>query len=178
MKAIEGMLRRPTDRGQARELQLQIARIPYRTAGGPRMPASEKSSRAFGTTSCSRNSPSVASTGRAELETTTGLALCATTQIEQAAASVRVGWLWADSTATIHNIKDRQSQAGHLIQRRIVNAYDALQNAFSCRERLPTKHSQHSRSGIRLPSAYNGYPPQRKRRASYYRSGDIVRGCL
>jgi hypothetical protein len=34
--------------------------------------------------------------------------------------SVRFGWLWVDSAATVHNIRDRQSQADHRTQTRIV----------------------------------------------------------
>jgi len=43
------------------------------------------------TTSSSRNEPIAANTGAAWLELTVGLALCAATQIEQEADSVRVG---------------------------------------------------------------------------------------
>lgn len=52
------------------------------------MPASENSSRAFATTSSSHSRPTVPSRGRAELVTTAGLALCATTQIEHEVAFV------------------------------------------------------------------------------------------
>lgn len=55
------------------------------------MPRSETSNLAFATTSSSRSRPIAANTGAAELELTAGLALCATTQIEQEADSVRVG---------------------------------------------------------------------------------------
>ncbi|MFZ0863043.1 MAG: hypothetical protein WB781_13175 [Candidatus Sulfotelmatobacter sp.] len=55
------------------------------------MPASEKSNRAFAMGSSSRNRPIAANTGAVWLELTVGLALCATTQIEQEADSVRVG---------------------------------------------------------------------------------------
>ena len=55
------------------------------------MPRSEKSNRVFATTSSSRSNPIAANTGAAWLETTLGLALCATTHIEQEADSVRVG---------------------------------------------------------------------------------------
>lgn len=85
------------------------------------MPASEKSSQGFATTSSSCRRRTVARTGATWVEFSAGLALCATTQIEQEALSVRVEWLWADSATAIHNIKDRQSQAGHLTQRRIWN---------------------------------------------------------
>jgi hypothetical protein len=55
------------------------------------MPASEKSNRAFATTSSSCNSATAAKTGLAWLGLIVGLALCATTQIEQEAASVWLG---------------------------------------------------------------------------------------
>jgi hypothetical protein len=71
--------------------EFSICKDPYRTAGGPRLPSSEKSSRAFATTSSSRSRPIAVSTGAVWLELTVGLALCAATQIEQEADSVRVG---------------------------------------------------------------------------------------
>jgi hypothetical protein len=55
------------------------------------MPASEKFSRAFATTSSSSSNPTVARIGVALLELIVGLALWAATQMEQAAASVCVG---------------------------------------------------------------------------------------
>jgi len=54
-----------------------------------------------------------AKTGALWLEPTVGLALCATTQIEQEAASVWLGWLWVDSAAAVHNKRDRPSHADH-----------------------------------------------------------------
>lgn len=54
------------------------------------MPRSEKCNRAFAMTSSSRSRPTAASTGAAWLELAVGLALCATTQIEQEADSVGV----------------------------------------------------------------------------------------
>ena len=54
-----------------------------------------------------------AKTGLVWTELTVGLALCATTQIEQEDDSVWLGWLWVDSAATVHNIRDRQSHADH-----------------------------------------------------------------
>ena len=51
------------------------------------MPASEKSNRAFATTSSSCSRPTAAKNGLAWLELTVGLALCAAWQIEQDAAS-------------------------------------------------------------------------------------------
>ena len=83
------------------------------------MPAWETSRPALRTTSFSRRIPIVARTGAAWLAACAGLALCATTQIEQAAALVAVGCVWADSAAAIHNIRDRQSQAGHRTHVRI-----------------------------------------------------------
>jgi hypothetical protein len=77
--------------------------------------------------SCSR--PIAENIGAAWLELTDGLALCATTQIEQEADSVRVRWLWVDSAATVHNIKDRQSHVDHLTHKRITYL-----NAFLLRE--------------------------------------------
>ena len=55
------------------------------------MPRFEKSNRAFAITSSSRSKPIAANTGAAWLELTVGLALCATTQIEQEADSVWFG---------------------------------------------------------------------------------------
>ena len=83
------------------------------------MPASEKSSRVFARTSSSCCRPTSANTGVALPERAAGLALCAATQIKQDAESVWFGWLWVDSAATIHNIRDRQSQADHRTQTRI-----------------------------------------------------------
>lgn len=82
-----------------------------------------------------------------------GLALCATTQIEHDAASVCVGWLWADSAATIHSIKDRQSHAGHRTQFRTVfldnSGLELILRRISHESFLPS----HSRFGIRLVPA-------------------------
>jgi hypothetical protein len=83
------------------------------------MPASEKSNRAFATSSGSCSRPIAANTGVAWPETAAGLALCAATQIKQDAESVWFGWLWVDSAATVHNIRDRQSQADHRTHTRI-----------------------------------------------------------
>lgn len=55
------------------------------------MPASEKFSRAFAMTSSCCRIPTATRTGVAPLERMLGLALCAATQMEQAAASVCVG---------------------------------------------------------------------------------------
>jgi hypothetical protein len=119
---------------------LPICKDPYRTAGGPRLPSSEKSNRAFALTSSSRSRPIAVNTGAVWLELTAGLALCAATQIEQEADSVRVGWLWVDSAATVHNIKDRPSQADHRTHKRI--NYPGRLSCF----------------GIRRLQSYNGYP--------------------
>jgi len=83
------------------------------------MPASEKSSRVFARTSSSCSRPTAANTGVAWPERAAGLALWAATQIEQEEDSVRFGWLWVDSAATAHNIRDKQSQADHRTQTRI-----------------------------------------------------------
>jgi len=55
------------------------------------MPRSEKSNRVFAITSSSRSKPIAAKTGAAWLELTRGLALCASTQIEQEADALWVG---------------------------------------------------------------------------------------
>jgi hypothetical protein len=114
------------------------------------MPASEKSNRALTTKSSSWSRPIVLRTGVTGLELTTGRVLCATTQSEHEAASVCVGWVWADSAATIHSIKDRQSQTGHLTQRRICDSkkpYESEPAGMIPHESFFTA----SRFGIRLP---------------------------
>ena len=83
------------------------------------MPASEESSRVFARTRSSCSRPTSANTGVAWPESDAGLALCAATQIKQDAESVWFGWLWVDSAATVHTIRDRQSQADHRTQTRI-----------------------------------------------------------
>jgi hypothetical protein len=95
------------------------------------MPASEISSRAFARTSSSCRTPIVARIGAVAAQATAGWALCATTQIEQGALSVCVGWLWTDSAAAIHNIKDRHSQADHRVHDCILT-YESVQD-FICR---------------------------------------------
>ena len=55
------------------------------------MPRSEEANRALATISSSSSSPIAANAGAAWLALTVGLELCATTHIEQAADSVRVG---------------------------------------------------------------------------------------
>jgi len=77
------------------------------------------------------------------LELTLGLVACATWQTEQEELSVGLGWLWVDSTAAVQNIKDRHSQADHRNQSRIL----LCKPQISC-------------FGIRLFSAYMGYPLQ------------------
>jgi hypothetical protein len=83
------------------------------------MPKSEKPSRGFGIASCSDSSPTVAKTGVVFGDTGAGLAVCAATQIEHEAASVRFGWLCVDSAAAVHSISDRQTHAEHRISNRI-----------------------------------------------------------
>lgn len=53
------------------------------------------------------------------MELTVGLALCAATQIEQEADSVWLGWLWVDSAATVHNIRNSPSHAEHFTHKRM-----------------------------------------------------------
>jgi hypothetical protein len=77
------------------------------------MPRSKTLSQAFAMTSSSCSRPTGVKMGRAGLEMAAGLALCATAQMEQEADSVWLGWLWVDSAATVHNIRDRQSHASH-----------------------------------------------------------------
>jgi len=114
------------------------------------MPASEKSSRVIASTSSSCRRPTSANTGAAWPEVAAGLALCAATQIEQEEDSVRFGWLWVDSAATAHNIRDRQSQADHRTQTRID---------------FPL--------WVRLLRAYNGYPQR-----CNFRQVTIGRGAI
>jgi hypothetical protein len=84
------------------------------------MPATAKSRCRTAITCTSRERPIAAKIGAACPEVTVGLALCATTQIEHAADSVRLRCRWADSAAAVHNIRDRQSQADHRTHTRIV----------------------------------------------------------
>jgi hypothetical protein len=84
------------------------------------MPAAEKSNQAFATTSSSCKTPIAAKTGAVWPELTVGRVLCATMQSEHEAASVWLGCWWVDSAAAVHNIRDRHSQADHLIQERTV----------------------------------------------------------
>jgi hypothetical protein len=83
------------------------------------MPDSEKSKRAFAMTASSCSWPMAEKTGVVSVELGAGLALCATTQMVQEAASVWLGWLWRDSAATVHSIRDRQSQADQRSTERI-----------------------------------------------------------
>ena len=64
---------------------LRTNEFPYRRVGGPRIPASEKSSRACATTANSWSIPSSAKTGVAWPGLAAGLALCAATQIRHEA---------------------------------------------------------------------------------------------
>jgi hypothetical protein len=82
------------------------------------MPASAKSNCVLAMTSSSCRTPTVLKTGAVPMELGAGFAVCATTQIEQEELSVWLGWLWVDSAATVHSIKDRQSQAGHRSHKR------------------------------------------------------------
>jgi hypothetical protein len=83
------------------------------------MPRSEKSSRALATTFSSWKRSTAAKTGVLLVEWGAGLAVCATTQIEQEADSAWLGWWWVDSAAAVQNIKDRQSHADHRIHNRM-----------------------------------------------------------
>lgn len=83
------------------------------------MPVSEKSSRVWATTSSSCSTPTAANSVAPCPVLPAGLALCAMRQIEQEAESVRLAWLWIGSAATVHNIRDRQSQADHFTHNRI-----------------------------------------------------------
>ena len=75
------------------------------------MPDSEKSKRAFAMTASSCSNSTAEKTGLVSVELGAGLALCATTQRVQEAASVWFGWLWRDSAATVHSIRDRHNHA-------------------------------------------------------------------
>jgi hypothetical protein len=102
------------------------------------MPRSENSSRALATISSSWKRPIAVKTGVAWAVVIAGLAVWATTQMEQEAASVWVGWTCVDSAAAVHSIRDSAIHAEHRIHKRIVKAVG------SCFE-------------IRLVLAYNGY---------------------
>ncbi len=69
--------------------------------------------------SSTRSRPTSANTGAARCALTVGLALWATTQSEHEAASVRLGWVCADSAAAVHTIRDRHNQADHRIHKRM-----------------------------------------------------------
>lgn len=84
------------------------------------MPRSEKSSRAVTTVSFSWRRPTAAKTGVPCAPLTVGLAVCAARQIEQEAASVLLGWLWVDSAAAVHSIRDRQSHTDQRTQKRFI----------------------------------------------------------
>ena len=83
------------------------------------MPSTTASSRGVARIFSSCSWPTVANTGRAWWELTAGRVVCAATQIEQEAGSVCPGWLWRDSTAAVHNTRDRQSHADQRIARRM-----------------------------------------------------------
>lgn len=99
------------------------------------MPRSEKSMRAWAVIDFSLNRPMVMKTGALRAMLNAGLALWATTQMLQVAASFWLGCVWVNSTAAVHNIRDRQSHAEQRTQNRI----------------------QFPAFGIRLVSAYKGY---------------------
>jgi hypothetical protein len=69
--------------------------------------------------------------------------------MEQELASVWLGWLWVDSAATVHNIKDRQSHAGHRLNKRIDRRY-VDRGFINCRIVIFP-------FGIRLLRVYKGY---------------------
>jgi hypothetical protein len=79
------------------------------------MPISATSSRALASTDFSCRRPTVVKIGVVWPVLAVGLVLCAATQIEQAADSVWLGWLWVDSTAAVHSIRDRQNQTDQRI---------------------------------------------------------------
>ena len=83
------------------------------------MPRSKTSSRAFATMSSSWKRPIAAKIGVECAAATAGLAVWATTQREQEAASVWVGWTCVDSAAAVHSIRDSAIHADHRIQERI-----------------------------------------------------------
>ena len=101
-----------------RLIMWRVGENSYR-AGGPRISRSEESSRPGAATASSRHSPTAINTGVASADSEAGLALCAATQIRQEAESVGFGWLWVDSAAIVHSIKDRHSQADHRTQKRM-----------------------------------------------------------
>ena len=85
------------------------------------------------------NVPMAAKTVAPWPELTAGLAVCATAQIAQQAASVWLGWWWVDSADTARNKTDNASHADQRLHNRM--NYPSLQ--------------------IRLSKAYNGYPAKR-----------------
>ena len=89
------------------------------------MPRSKTSSRGWATISFSCRIPIAAKTGAAWLELAAGLAVCATTQIEQEAASLGLGWLCVDSAATVHNMRDRESHTDHRLS---VEIFSCIRN--------------------------------------------------
>jgi hypothetical protein len=84
------------------------------------MPASERSKLALASMFLSRSRPIPSKNGAEWPALIEGLAVCAATQIEQEELLVGLGWLWVDSTAAVHSIRDRQSHPAHRIQRRIL----------------------------------------------------------
>lgn len=100
------------------------------------MPRSEKSNRAFATTSSSCRTLTAEKTGVVCVEVGAGLALCAATQIEQDEASLWLGWLWVDSAAAVQNIKDTHSQADHRTHKRIASPVTTCGDSFPASDRL------------------------------------------
>jgi len=93
------------------------------------MTSSKESIRDFAMTSSSCSSPMAAKTGSLASDVVAGAVLWAATQIEQEAASIWLGWLWRDSAATVHSIKDRHSHADQLRTVRITSC-----NGIRCNE--------------------------------------------
>jgi hypothetical protein len=89
------------------------------------MTSSKASSRDFAMTSFSCSCPTAANTGLLGWDAAAGVALRAATQIEQVAESVRLGWLWRDSAATVHNITHRHNHADQRRTERI-GSYTAI----------------------------------------------------
>ena len=83
------------------------------------MPESEECESQTASEASSRVKPIAANCGAEWFELALGLALCATTQIEHDAVSVRVAWWCVDSNAAVQTIRDRHIHADHFTQIRI-----------------------------------------------------------
>lgn len=83
------------------------------------MPRSDAAMRGAVTTDSSWNTPTATNTGASCAMLVAGLALWATTQMLQVAASVALGCVWVDSTAAVHNIKDKQNHADQRTHKRM-----------------------------------------------------------